>query len=343
MAEPYLWKHPEFGTYCVIWMQGGKQRRKSLKTRDRKIANAKLNHFKRELTAGKVSSIIRKGNRRFYSFADEFLKEHADARTRDKTADLYRVALEKAKLSWGDIPLGHISSRHIDAFISDMIRAGLAKPTINKNLRHLKGALRKAFDWDYIDRPVKFPPPLPVEEKSRFLSAEQLRAIFGNIPDQEFYDLCLFALCTGLRSGEVLSLTWEDIDNPEQFMRIDSRQKSKRENRIPINSGARAVLDRCRARGMDRVFREISTTRVSKLFKKAVRKAKLPDDIRFHDLRHTFGSMLAMAGRQGKDIQDLMRHASFASTLVYAKLSPDHLREASESVHVPLLPMPAKK
>jgi integrase len=94
---------------------------------------------------------------------------------------------------------------------------------------------------------------------------------------------------------------------------------------------------------MATVFRKLSTTRVSKLFKKAVRKAKLPDDIRFHDLRHTFGSMLAMAGRQGRDIQDLMRHASFSSTLVYAKLSPDHLIDASESIHVPLLPMPSKK
>ncbi len=259
MAEPYLWKHPEFGTYSVIWMQGGKQRRKSLKTKDRKIANAKLNHFRRELTAGKVSPIIKKGNRRFYVFVDEFLKEHANARLREKTSDLYRIALEKAKLSWGDIPLGQITPRHIDAFITDMIRADLAKPTINKNLRHLKGALRKAFDWDYIDRPVKFPPPLPFEEKSRFLSPEQLRDIFGNIPDQEFYDLCLFALCTGLRSGEVLSLRWEDIDSPEGFMRIDSRQKSKRENRIPINSGARAVLDRCKARGMATVFRKLES------------------------------------------------------------------------------------
>jgi integrase len=178
-------------------------------------------------------------------------------------------------------------------------------------LRHLKGALRKAFDWDYIERPVKFPPPLPLEEKSRFLSPEQLRAIFGNIPDQEFYDLCLFAICTGLRSGEILSLKWDDIDSPDGFMRIDSRQKNKRESRIPINSGARTVLNRCKARGMITVFRKISVTRVSKLFKKAVRKAKLPDDIRFHDLRHTFGSMLAMAGRQGRDIRAINhRHRS---------------------------------
>ncbi|MCP3925492.1 MAG: tyrosine-type recombinase/integrase [Desulfobacterales bacterium] len=63
---------------------------------------------------------------------------------------------------------------------------------------------------------------------------------------------------------------------------------------------------------------------------------------RFHDLRHTFASMLAMSGENLKVIQDLMRHKSITSTLVYAKLSPEHLRSASEKVNFGPLPIPKK-
>jgi integrase len=340
MAEPYLWKHPEYGTYTVIWMQDGKQRRKSLKTRDRKIANAKLNHFKRELVSGSIDPVARKGSgRRLFAFADEF-EAHIETRTRQRTVKLYKTALAKAKSCWGDIKLSEIDESRVDAFITDMVRAGLKPPTVNKNLRHLKGVLKKAYRWKYLREPVQFPSALVEEEKLRFLSLEQLQALFAKIDDEEFYDMCLLAAFTGLRNSEIANLQWPDIDNPEGFIRVPSRQKNKKEDRIPINVSSRAVLDRAKDRGFEKVFRRIHPDTISHHFKAYVVKAGLPTELRFHDLRHTFASHLAMAGKSAKAIQKLMRHASPQSTDIYMKLSPEHLREVSESLTYGVIPKP---
>ena len=66
-------------------------------------------------------------------------------------------------------------------------------------------------------------------------------------------------------------------------------------------------------------------------FEKAVERAGL-DDFRFHDLRHTAASHLAMCGRPLKEIQEVLGHKSFSMTLRYAHLSPMHLRTAVEAL-----------
>jgi integrase len=116
---------------------------------------------------------------------------------------------------------------------------------------------------------------------------------------------------------------------------VDSLQKNKKEDRIPINKNSRAILKRCaaRAKGRATVFRPMTKDFVTHKFKKYIRKAKLPDHIRFHDL--------AMKGHGEKTIQELMRHASIESTLVYTKVAPEHLREVSETVDYG--PMPVGK
>jgi integrase len=151
----------------------------------------------------------------------------------------------------------------------------------------------------------------------------------------------MVSVYTGLRSGELLGLTWEDVDNPEGFLRITSKQKGKTENRIPISTKAKEIFDRCRARSSKKIFRWHNVATMSHLVKKAIRKAGLPDSFRLHDMRHTFGSHLAMGGFNEKTIQDLMRHASMSSTMIYTKLSPEHLRKASESIDYG--PLGAKK
>ena len=101
---------------------------------------------------------MKRGNRRLYDFCDEF-EAHIETRTRPRTVKLYKTALAKAKASWGDIKLGQIDEGKIDAFITDMARAGLKPPTVNKNLRHLKGALKKAYNGMYLQEPIQFRRP----------------------------------------------------------------------------------------------------------------------------------------------------------------------------------------
>jgi integrase len=62
-------------------------------------------------------------------------------------------------------------------------------------------------------------------------------------------------------------------------------------------------------------------------FRTALKKAKIRD-FTFHDLRHTFGSHLAMAGKDLRTIQELMRHKDPRMTIRYTHLSPGHMAQA---------------
>jgi integrase len=331
-----MWKRPN-GVYYASWEEGGETRRKSLSTTDKRIAATKFNHFQRQLISGKVKPISEGNITSLKDYIDEYL-EHVEATCSHSTYVQYDVALRKAKTSWGDIPINHIGQRHIDTLIADMAREGLKVPTINKVLRHVKASLMKAYRWDYIKSPVRFPKMLREEKQLRFLSSDQLRAIIGKITDQEFSDFCLFSAYTGMRSGEILRLLWSDIDNPEGFIRVSPKQKNKHETRIPINAATRTIIKKCKERAGKKVFRFECLTWMSQKYKEAAVLAGIVET-RFHDLRHTFASHLAMAGEDLKSIQDLMRHESIASTMVYAKVSPEHLRKASEAVNYGPMPV----
>ena len=342
-----LWQDPKYGTFYVLYQQNGKSHRKALcpagskrGTKDKRTAKRLLNQFQRDLIAGKVKGIKSAPGNLFFEYCDKFL-HHVDQTKTASTYRLYSVALDKAKASWGNIPLSMITRRHVDSLIADMVRAGLSIPTVNKNFRHIKGALNTAYDWELIKTPIRFPKQIKEQKQIRFLSSDELRKLLSTITDPEFSDFCLLSACTGLRSGELLRLTWADIDNPEGFIHVISEQKNKEDSRIPINGYARDILNRQNP-GSGKVFRFNTLSWISQKFKQYARKAGLPN-ARFHDMRHTFASHMAMAGESPKAIQDLMRHESIASTMVYAKLSPDHLKEVSNRLNFGPLPVPSGK
>jgi integrase len=336
----FLYKRLSNNRYYAQWQEGGKTRRHSLGTGDERIAKTRFNNFNRSLIAGKIKPIAEGVVLSLSEYSKEFML-HIEATTSDSTYILYDIALRKALSSWGDIPLPHISLRHIDRLIDDMRHTGLSTPTINKNLRHIKAALKKAYEWEYLKNPVRFPRMLKETERLRFLSVEQLRALMGKIDDLEFADFCLLSCYTALRSGELIRLQWFDIDNPDGYVRISQEQKNKTEARIPINENARAILDRCRERGGKKVFRFACRTWISQKFKIYAVLAGL-SDARFHDLRHTFGATLTMAGGDLRAIQGLMRHRSITSTMIYAKVSPEHLKEVSGRLNFGPLPVGKK-
>jgi integrase len=106
---------------------------------------------------------------------------------------------------------------------------------------------------------------------------------------------------------------------------------------VPLNKAAIAALsalepDRRKREG--KVFKRKDGEDWGQIrtgWEMAVKRAGL-NDFRFHDLRHTAASHLAMRGRPLKEIQEVLGHKSFSTTLRYAHLSPMHLRTAVESL-----------
>lgn len=333
---PKLWKRKDTGYYYI---RHGNQKI-ALRTKEERIANRKFNAWLREFHAGRVEELTGSKKTRISKFRNEFLEyQKINA---PSTEYLYKVAINKAIDCWGDVYTQSIGVRHIDRYLADLSASGLAVPTINKNYRHLKGAIKKGIAWGYFKPIPEFPKPINQQESVRYLSIKELRKLIENIPDKEFADLCLFSAYTGLRSGEIIRLKGKDIDDPEGFLRVSMEQKNRTEARIPINEPAREILNQYNPSKNEPIFRFRTVQWISQLFREYANNAGLTNK-RFHDLRHTFASHLAMKGEDLKSIQELMRHKVISSTMVYAKVSPDHLKKVSNSLNYGPMPVYKKK
>ncbi len=144
-------------------------------------------------------------------------------------------------------------------------------------------------------------------------------------------------LYTGSRLGEIVGLTWADVDLERNVISIRQEKTGKRKT-TPISAALRDVLlSLPRGLGTARVFTgpdgsAFAVREAQRAFSVARRLCKLRPDLTPHSLRHTFASWLAIAGTPLRTIQELLGHADVRMTIRYAHLSPAHLREAVEAI-----------
>lgn len=162
---------------------------------------------------------------------------------------------------------------------------------------------------------------LSEEERARLLAACQASS------DPRLYALVVVGLGTGARQGELLSLRWRDLD----FLRgVAILEKTKNGDRRTLVLAGQVL----------KVLRELAALRridTDELFAAARKRATFPqrawndavttaglDDFRFHDLRHTFASYLAMNGATLPELAAALGHKTLAMVQRYAHLSPQH-------------------
>jgi integrase len=143
--------------------------------------------------------------------------------------------------------------------------------------------------------------------------------------------IIIFALNTGCRKSEILSLKWDQVDLIHGFINL-TKTKNGESRQIPINDVLRVMLKGLiRRLDVPWVFYNPETgtrfTDCTHSFYTACKKAGI-QDFHFHDLRHTFASHLVMGGVDLTTVSRLMGHKSLAMTLRYAHLAPDHLANA---------------
>ncbi|MGO9973716.1 MAG: tyrosine-type recombinase/integrase [Solirubrobacteraceae bacterium] len=153
--------------------------------------------------------------------------------------------------------------------------------------------------------------------------------------------LYLTAAMTGMRQGELLALRWMDVDWTAHRIRVRRNlvrgrfgtPKSKRSTRsIPLADGVARELELLFKASLyqadeDLVFahphtgKPLDRSQLLKRYKAALKRAGVRE-IRFHDLRHTFGTRMAAAGVPMRTLQEWMGHRDFKTTLIYADYAP---------------------
>lgn len=144
----------------------------------------------------------------------------------------------------------------------------------------------------------------------------------------------LTALYTGARRGELFQLDWSYVDLERGLISLPKQICKAGGRDIPMNREIKEVLQKWRKQvgGYGLVFTSPKTggqlTDIKKVWKSVLKEAKLDYPIgdkrylRFHDIRHTFASLLMKRGAQLVRIQEFLGHKSIETTMIYAHLDP---------------------
>jgi integrase len=193
------------------------------------------------------------------------------------------------------------------------------------------------------------------------LTAEEVRILLKTAQDRwaAFYPVLLCAVRTGLREGELIGLQWGDIDFQGQFLEVrrgivrhqvttPKTHKIRRVDLSPQLAGVLAALKETRGleyamKGQpmpDWVFlgpsvQRLSASTLRKALYRSLEAAGLRH-VRFHDLRHTFASLLIQQGANPKYIQEQLGHGTISVTLnIYCHLFPGEHRHHVQALDDP--------
>jgi len=193
--------------------------------------------------------------------------------------------------------------------------------------------------------------PYPERKRERFLSEEELARLLGTIEASERdgeIDIYVGAairllIYTGCRVGEIITLPWSGVDFERSRLVIERHKTDQFGAKIiPLNAPALEVL--CALRRMPGnphvIVGRVEGAHLINLEKpwRRVRNRAGLDDLRLHDLRHSFASFAAGAGVSLPIIGGLLGHKSLQATARYAHLAQGPLRAASNLIAVALVP-----
>ena len=226
--------------------------------------------------------------------------------------------------------------------VRDELAKDRAPATVNRYLALLSHACTVAEkEWEWMDsNPLRKVSSL-VEPRGRvrYLSdaeKDSLLAAVKSSSHPHLYAIVLIALTTGARKGEILGLHWKDVDlDSNRAVLHDTKNKDRRTLALvaPVVDELRK-LQKVRRIDDDVIFTnmkvgESNSSYFEKAWQKARSNAEL-EDFRFHDLRHSCASYLAMNGATTAEIAAVLGHKTLAMVQRYSHLSDEHVRGVVE-------------
>ncbi|MFC1984683.1 tyrosine-type recombinase/integrase [Chloroflexota bacterium] len=270
----------------------------------------------------------------------------------------------------GQVQLKHLNPQAIQSYYGKACEK-LSARTIHHHHRVLSQSLKYAVRQGYLGRnPAELvDPPSPRKKVMRTLTPSEVEVLLANAQDNYYYPIIYTAVSTGLRQAELLGLGWRDIDldmlsisvsqvlyKRRGICQFKEPKTSHSRRRVSMTPKLALFLKDYRASREvlylklgkilsldDLVFTSISgeplnPSVITHNFHKTTALAGL-SGCRFHDLRHTFASLMLMRGAKPKVISEALGHASVAFTMdVYSHII-DGMQEDAMALLDEVLPV----
>jgi integrase len=249
----------------------------------------------------------------------EVTPQHRSATTRFNIGILQRTL--------GNTPLNTLNAQVIAKWRDERLKT-VKPPTVARGLNTLSAILNHARkEWCYtitnpildIKRPSQGQPRtrrLEVGEEARLLEALETR--YGRV--------ARFALATGMRRGEILSLTWRNVDWTGRVALLPLT-KNGEARRVPLSSAAIQVLEEVRiepVQSIKGVVFEMNPIALDKAWRKACKQATVVD-LHFHDLRHEAISRFFELGLNPMEVASISGHKTLVMLKRYTHLRAEDL------------------
>jgi len=273
---------------------------------------------------------------------------------RANTWKMYEMLSRIHLASLNDLKVNRISIAKVEGIIFEKKQAGMNLNTLRKVIITLNQIMQYAVRHRYIDynpvRDAERPRDQGEceEESIRTLSIKEINRLLDAESDLKHKTLLTLAIMSGVRQGELLGLKWTDIDWFNKQINIKRtfnhgewyKPKTKTSHRkIDIGPSTIQALKKwhseCPETKLDLVFpndagRAIDQSNLLRHhFFPALKKARI-ERLRFHDLRHTYASLMIEQGENIKYVQSQLGHSSPTVTLnVYAHLMKPVNQEAA--------------
>lgn len=363
-------------TFTIDYRHAGRQRRMTIGRWPEwsvTAARERAKELRRAIDDGQDPLAVREDFReapRVTDMIDRYIREHLPKLAKNNAADQTSMLKKMLEPNWGNKLVTEITKSDVARFL-DFVAEGRPRPSKqkpNNRARKLQGhkptpiranrmgeVLRKMFtlamEWEWrTDNPAQGFHRRIEHARERFLSPEELTrlaAVLDAAEDQRAAAIIRMCMLTGARVGEVRTARFEQFNlDYAIWSKPASTTKQRKIHRVPISQDVAAIV-RLRLRAVpsgnpwlfpgETVGQPVREIR--RFWAKAQKDAGLAD-VRIHDLRHTFASLLVSGGASLEMIGKLLGHSQMQTTQRYAHLMDSPLRAGVDTVASLLRPRP---
>ncbi len=251
---------------------------------------------------------------------------------------------QRVHLAWWKDEIGALSLAQVDApRIADcrdkLTDEGRTPATANRYMAALSHCLtyaKKDLQWITSNPCLDVRKGKETRGRVRFLSGDERTRLLDACKQSSckaLYPAALLAVSTGMRRGEQFSLTWRTVDTQTGRIILEDTKNGERRTAIATGPALDELrkLAKVRRIDCDLVFPGQRKTPIilTKPWYAALKAAEI-EDFRWHDLRHSFASELAMSGATLAEIAEAMGHKTLAMVKRYSHLTEGHISKVVE-------------